>query len=389
MSKIIRNVLAFREGEWKKSDILIEDSKIALVADKIDVRIDAEGAYAQDGEDALVMEIDGKGMRAIPGYIDQHVHITGGGGEGSFITQVPALKLSDPPLAGVTTLVGLLGTDGTTRSVANLVAKTKALKEFGLTAFCLTGNYMYPSPTLTGSVPDDIVFIEEIIGVKIAICDHRGSNMSVEDLTKLASDARVSGLLAGKPGVVHLHTGSGKDKLKIIFDVLEKTDIPITVFRPTHLENKYEDAIKFAKMGGYIDFTCDPDMDWLAGTVVKALKEAPEGLVTFSTDSNGSMPMWNEKKEMIGITAGKISSLHDTIKYMVEKLGCPLEEAIKPVTVNVAKALNLQDRKGRLDRGFDADIVLLDDNLDIDTVFAMGKLMVQGGELKVSVPFDK
>ena len=353
------------------------------------MRIDAEGAYAQDGEDALVMEIDGKGMRAIPGYIDQHVHITGGGGEGSFITQVPALKLSDPPLAGVTTLVGLLGTDGTTRSVANLVAKTKALKEFGLTAFCLTGNYMYPSPTLTGSVPDDIVFIEEIIGVKIAICDHRGSNMSVEDLTKLASDARVSGLLAGKPGVVHLHTGSGKDKLKIIFDVLEKTDIPITVFRPTHLENKYEDAIKFAKMGGYIDFTCDPDMDWLAGTVVKALKEAPEGLVTFSTDSNGSMPMWNEKKEMIGITAGKISSLHDTIKYMVEKLGCPLEEAIKPVTVNVAKALNLQDRKGRLDRGFDADIVLLDDNLDIDTVFAMGKLMVQGGELKVSVPFDK
>ena len=389
MSKIIRNVLAFREGEWKKSDILIENSKIALVADKIDVRIDAEGMAHKDGEDALVSEIDGKGMRAIPGYIDQHVHITGGGGEGSFITQVPALKLSDPPLAGVTTLVGLLGTDGTTRSVANLVAKTKALKEFGLTAFCLTGNYMYPSPTLTGSVPDDIVFIEEIIGVKIAICDHRGSNMSVEDLTKLASDARVSGLLAGKPGVVHLHTGSGKDKLKIIFDVLEKTDIPITVFRPTHLENKYEDAIKFAKMGGYIDFTCDPDMDWLAGTVVKALKEAPEGLVTFSTDSNGSMPMWNENKEMIGITAGKISSLHDTIKYMVEKLGCPLEEAIKPVTVNVAKALNLQDRKGKLDCGYDADIVLLDDNLDIDTVFAMGKLMVREGELKVSVPFDK
>ena len=47
-----------------------------------------------------------------------------------------------------------------------------------------------------------------------------------------------------------------------------------------------------------------------------------------------------QKKEMIGIEAGKISSLHETIKYMVQKLGCPLEEAIKPVTENVANALN-------------------------------------------------
>lgn len=405
MSKVIRNVLAYRDGVWKKTDILIEGNKIALVADSINVTIDAAGRETSGmqtvgdetasgeanvlTESKLVEEIDGAGMRIIPGYIDQHVHVLGGGGEGSFITQVPPLKLSDPPLAGVTTIVGVLGTDGTTRSVKNLVAKTKALKEFGLTAFCLTGNYMYPSPTLTGSVADDIVFVEEIIGVKIAICDHRSSNMSVEDLTKLASDARVAGLLSGKVGEVHLHTGSGKEKLKIIFDVLEKTDIPISVFRPTHLENKYDEAIKFAKMGGYIDFTCDPDMDWLASTVVKALEEAPEGLVTFSTDSNGSMPIWNEKKEMIGIEAGKISSLHETIKYMVKKLGCPLEKAIKPVTENVAKALNLGDRKGKIAEGFDADLVILDDELNINTVFAMGKLMVREGKLAVRVPFEK
>ena len=395
MSKIIKNVFVYREGDWKKSDILVEGNKIALVADSIRVNVDADGiaASGKEGDDdrapeSFVEEIDGGGKKIIPGYIDQHVHILGGGGEGSFITQVPPLKLSDPPLAGVTTIVGLLGTDGTTRSVKNLVAKTKALKEFGLTAFCLTGSYMYPSPTLTGSVADDIVFVDEIIGVKIAICDHRGSNMSVEDLTKLASDARVSGLLAGKVGEVHLHTGSGKEKLKLIFDVLEKTDIPISTFRPTHVENKYDDAIKFAKMGGYIDFTCDPDMDWLAKTVLKALDEAPEGLVTLSTDSNGSMPIWNEKKEMIGIEAGKMSSLHDTIKYMVQELGCPLEKAIKPVTENVAKALNLGDRKGKIEEGFDADLVILDEDLNIDTVFAMGKMMVQGGKLQISVPFE-
>lgn len=127
------------------------------------------------------------------------MHLTGGGGEGSFITQVPPLKYSEPVKAGVTTMVGLLGTDGTTRSVANLVARTKAFREFGLTAYCLTGNYNYPSPTLTGSVMDDIVFVDEIIGVKIAISDHRSSNMTKESLIKLASDARVAGMLSGKP----------------------------------------------------------------------------------------------------------------------------------------------------------------------------------------------
>ena len=247
MIKIIQNVKVFRDGQWRISDILIADKRIEKIADHI----------AFDYEDLIV--IDGEGKTAIPGYIDQHVHVCGGGGEGSFITQVPPLKFSEPVKAGVTTLVGLLGTDGTTRSVANLVAKTKALKEFGLTAYCLTGNYNYPSPTLTGSVMDDIVFVDEIIGVKIAIADHRSANMTTESLIKLASDARVAGMLSGKPGIVHLHTGSGKNPLNIVFDALEKSEIPITNFRPTHLAPKYEHALKFAEMGGYVDFTCDPD----------------------------------------------------------------------------------------------------------------------------------
>ena len=175
MLTLLKNLVLFRDGAWKASDVLIADKKIALVGDSL--RISVPG----------LERMDCGGAKAIPGYIDQHVHITGGGGEGSFLTQVPPMKLSDPVRAGVTTLVGLLGTDGTTRSVRNLVARTKALKEYGLTAFCLTGNYNYPSPTLTGSVMDDIVFIEEIIGVKIAICDHRSANMSVESRHRTSS----------------------------------------------------------------------------------------------------------------------------------------------------------------------------------------------------------
>ena len=375
MLTLLKNAEVFRDGAWKKSEILIAENKIAAVDDVLRVTLPG------------LTRIDCKGMKAIPGYIDQHVHVTGGGGEGSFITQVPSLKLSDPVKAGVTTIVGLLGTDGTTRTVKNLVAKTKALKEYGLTAFCLTGNYNYPSPTLTGSVMDDIVFVDEIIGVKIAICDHRSANMTTESLIKLASDARVAGMLSGKPGIVHLHTGSGRDKLNIIFDALEKSEVPIWNFRPTHMAPKYEEAKRFAAMGGYVDFTCAPEIMFeRSGLFCKALEELPAGLMTASTDSNGSLPKWNEKKEMIGMGAGRISALHDTIKAMVQLHGYPLEKAILPATENVARALNLYPRKGCIKAGSDADITLLDSDLNVDTVYANGKCMLKSKKLE-AVPF--
>lgn len=377
MIRLLKNVTVYRDGAWRPSQILMAGQRIERIADTISCDYDG-----------LVVD-DGKGMTAIPGYIDQHVHVTGGGGEGSFLTQVPPLKFSEPVKAGVTTLVGLLGTDGTTRSVANLVAKTKALREFGLTAYCLTGNYNYPSPTLTGNVMQDIVFIDEIIGVKIAISDHRSSNMTKESLIKLASDARVAGMLSGKPGIVHLHTGTGKEQLNMLFDIVAETEIPISTFRPTHLAGKYDAAIRFARLGGYIDFTCDPDdMFNRSALLVRALDEAPEDKVTISTDSNGSLPVWNEKKEMIGIDAGHISALHETVRAMVQLQHCPLERALRPVTENVAKALNLYPDKGVLAAGAHGDIVLLDRDLNINTVYAMGKCMLRDRVMQVHVNFE-
>ena len=373
--KLIRNVTAYRGGQWKKSDILVADKKIEAVEDSITFNYPDTEIF------------DGRGQFAVPGYIDQHVHITGGGGEGSFITQVPSLKFSEPVKAGVTTLVGVLGTDGTTRSVGSLVAKTKAFNEYGLTAFCLTGNYNYPSPTLTGSVLDDIVYVDVIIGVKIAISDHRSANMTKESLIKLASDARVAGLLSGKPGVVHLHTGMGKAKLDMLFEIADETEIPITTFRPTHLAPKYDAAIRWAKRGGYIDFTCDPDdMQNRIRLIADALDEAPEGTLSLSTDSNGSMPVWNDKKEMTGITAGRISALHDTIKAMTTLM--PLEKALLPVTKNIAAALGLYPKKGCLATGSDADIQLIDDSLTLTTLFANGQCMMRDNEILAKAYFE-
>ena len=151
---LIKNVEVYSPQYKGKKDVFVSGGKISLIEDKINF----------DSEKIKI--IDARGKILTPGFIDQHVHITGGGGEGSFKTRAPEITLSKLTSGGITTVVGLLGTDGTTRSVENLVAKAKALKEEGITVFAHTGSYEYPTVTLTDSIKKDICFIEEIIGEK-------------------------------------------------------------------------------------------------------------------------------------------------------------------------------------------------------------------------------
>lgn len=376
MLKLLKNLYVLQDGNAASAEILIADQKIAEISKNIDCEYEN------------LETIDCGGMTAIPGYIDQHVHVTGGGGEGGFSNQVPPLRIADAIMGGVTTIVGLLGTDGTSRSVENLLAKTKGLREEGLSAYCLTGSYDYPSPTITGSVRKDIMLFDEIIGVKIAHSDHRSSGITKDEMIRLACEARTGGLLSGKPGVVHIHMGSGRDGLRMIMDIVKTTDIPVSVFRPTHLGRHLEQALEFANMGGYIDFTAGTEPERTAKLVADALRRAPKGLVTLSSDGNGSMPVWNEKKEMIGISAGRISTDHDTVKALVSKEGLSLTEAVSVLTENVARGLGLFPHKGVLQSGADADLLLLDKNLDIRMVMAGGRILLQDGALTFQPKFS-
>src|SRR5918912_3762640 len=86
-----------------------------------------------------VIERDLEGRRVIPGLIDIHVHLTGGGGEAGMHTRVPPLQLSRLTAGGVTTAVGLLGTDDTVRSPAEVLATALGLTAEGLDRHCYTG----------------------------------------------------------------------------------------------------------------------------------------------------------------------------------------------------------------------------------------------------------
>ena len=184
MIKLLKNADVYAPEHLGKKDVLIAGERICRIDDKI------------EGYEGLpdVETFDLAGKKLVPGYIDLHVHITGGGGEQGPASRVPESQLSVFTTNGITTVVGLLGTDGITRSVENLVAKAKALNDEGITAYTLTSAYVYPPTTLTGSVEKDIMMVDPIIGVKVAVSDHRSSNPTGKELIRLATAARRAGL---------------------------------------------------------------------------------------------------------------------------------------------------------------------------------------------------
>ena len=86
-------------------------------------RIEAVGETLEGGTGCRI--IDASGKKLAPGLIDRHVHVTGGGGEGSFHTRTPQIQLSSIIKAGITAVVGLLGTDDMSRTIEDLIAKIK------------------------------------------------------------------------------------------------------------------------------------------------------------------------------------------------------------------------------------------------------------------------
>ena len=367
-------------------DILVEGGKIVRISPSIN-------EYDGIGE-VEKLQLDGR--RLAPGYIDCHEHITGGGGEQGPRTRVPEAQLSTIFRCGVTTVLGLLGTDGITRSLENLQAKCQALNEEGLSCYMLTGSYAYPSPTLTGDVERDIMLIHEVIGVKVAMSDHRSSNITGEELIRLGTLARRGGMLAGCAGLVTIHTGSGKAGLGPIFYALEKSDLPLSTFLPTHIgrnDDLFSQALTYAKMGGRIDITAGSSKEAnekVADKICRYLEEDPQlQQLSLSSDAYGSQPRFNEKMECIGLTYATPQSLHEVIRILVEERQVPLETALRLLTTNPAQNMGLQQTKGRIAPGYDADFIVYDDDLAITGVLAKGKKAVWEGKVLMKGTFEE
>lgn len=382
MLTLISQGSVFSPESQGKKDILILGDKIGAVSEPGRIEIKGLEYEVVDASEKIV----------IPGLIDSHVHILGGGGEGGPATRAPEITVEDIVSSGVTTVIGCLGTDGTTRHMESLLAKAKGLELEGITAYIYSGSYQIPPVTLTGSIRSDLILIDKVIGAgEIAISDHRSSQPTFEEFCRLAAECRVGGMLGGKAGILHLHLGDGARRLEMLFRMMKETEIPCTQVIPTHVNRNpglLEEAIMFNREGGYFDLTAgsDPeaqdDQEVSIGKSIQLCLKNNASLtrITVSSDSNGSIPVFDAKGNLQGLTIATQKSLLKNFRHLVHKNIIELQDAVKIFSTNPASFYKLRT-KGEIKAGMDADFILLDKDLHITDSFAKGQLMMAGKKL--------
>jgi beta-aspartyl-dipeptidase (metallo-type) len=383
---LLRNAEVYAPEPRGLQDLLIAGERIVWMGDDLAPLPAALG----------VQETDLGGRRVVPGFVDGHAHLTGGGGEAGPHTRIPPITPGTLAWAGVTTAVGVLGTDDVTRSTAELVATVRGLQQLGLTALCHTGGYHLPPRTLTGSVRGDIALVEPIIGVgEVAVSDHRSSQPTLDELLRLASEAHVGGLMSGKAGILHLHVGDGPRGLDLVRDALDRSEIPARVFNPTHVNRRrglFEEALDLADRGVTIDVTAFPVAEgedaWTAADALVRYWDAglPRERVTVSSDGGGCLPSFDGDGRVTGCEVGSPAALAGTLVRLLAD-GHALEQALPPFTSNPAALLRL-GTKGRLAVGVDADLLVLDAEGGIHDVMARGRWQVRQGRRVAAGPFE-
>ena len=387
MIYLLKNAHVYSPIDIGIQHILIGDVKILWMGKRlpeIDGHLDVE-------------IIDLEGRTVIPGLIDGHAHITGGGGESGYSSRVPPVFLSSFTGAGVTTVVGVLGTDDVTRNTSTLITQANGLCDEGITAYCHCGGYHFPVSTLTGSIRSDIVHIDRIIGVgEIALSDHRSSQPTMDEFLRVASDAHVAGIMTGKAGIVHCHMGDGKRGLEMINRALDNSEIPARVFNPTHVNrNKalFKESLALVNRGCTIDITAFPKSeDELGLSASQALHEyievgLPMDKVTISSDGGGCLPVFNEQGVVTQMGVGNSKELATTLKDLLDE-NYPMETILPAFTSNVANLLRL-NTKGLIQKGQDADLVILDEKHAIWGVMAMGTWHKRAGQQLIFGTFEK
>ncbi len=376
---LIKNANIYAPEALGMKDILIGGQKILAIADEIEPH-------------STFTTWDAQGKTVTPGIIDQHIHITGAGGKHGFSSMCPDIKMTELVSCGTTTVVGLLGTDGATRGIKTLYAKCKALDMEGMTAYMFTGYFGLEPMHITNNVQEEMIFIDKVLGCKIALSDVRSSYPTDLELLRLLRQVRVGGMIAKKKGILHIHLGALTTHIDSLFRIVKEHEFPIENISPTHMgrtKDLFEQGIEFAKLGGMVDISTggskytEPYQALLYGLE----KGASIDYFTFSSDGNAGLDKKDANGNLIGFRKAPFELNIVQAQMLVKEGGLSITDAFKPVTLNPAINLGLQ-QKGRVAVGCDADLLCFDENLELIDVFAMGKQVVRDTELTVKNSFE-
>tara|TARA_R110002050_G_scaffold49886_6_gene115666 strand:- start:10124 stop:11257 length:1134 start_codon:yes stop_codon:yes gene_type:complete len=375
---LIKNANMYAPQALGQKDLLIGGGKILAIEDQID----SNKAFT-------VWDAQGKTMT--PGLVDQHIHIIGAGGKHGFSSMTPEISMTDLISCGSTTVVGLLGTDGSTRGIKTLYAKAKSLEMEGVTAYMYTGYFGLEPMHITSNVQDEMIFIDKVLGCKIAISDVRSSYPTDLELLHLLRQVRVGGMIAKKKGILHIHLGALNSKIDTLLRIVKDHEFPIENISPTHMartKDLIDQGIVFAKMGGMIDISTGGTNYIEPYKAIQYALDQGAGIdyLTFSSDGNAGLDKKDANGKLIGFKRASFQlNLEQAVKLIQD--GLSTSDAFKIVSSNPAKNLGLS-QKGEIEIGRDADFCFFDESFQLTEVFSGGKQMMDEGKVIAKNSFD-
>ncbi len=368
--KLLKNLHVYAPQDLGKMDILTYKDEIVKIADKI------EPPFRQETQIEDLSNCYG-----LPGFVDSHVHIIGGGGEGGFFTRTTPGNETDFFKAGTTAVIGLLGTDGITRTHRELLGQARKFTHNRLRTFLMTGSYALPLVTLLKDLQEDIVFIPEYIGIgEIALSDHRSSGITTDEFRRILLNARVAGLLSGKAGKAVIHMGGVKTALEPLRQAIAQGDISSHQILPTHIartDQTLEEGKEWInKYDGYIDFTAGTKA---AQAIDACLNEgiAPEKILC-SSDGWGSIPKFDSNGNFLSVETAPVDTLQKVFKALVINAGHPIQTALKIFTSNVSEFFGISKQgHGKIIEEGVANLCVYDKNLNLKRTLAQGEWVYQ------------
>ncbi len=371
--KIIRNAHVYAPDSLGVKDVLLAGEKVAFIGQKLSF------------SDLKAKEIDAKGKLLTPGFIDRHVHTIGGGGQQGFASLVPEVTMSELAACGTTTVIGLLGTDGFVKDLSTLYAKTQALCQDGLSSWMLTSFYGLPERTLTGSVAEDLIYIDKVIGCKLAMSDDRSAHPTKLEILRLVNQVRLGGFTSGKGGFLHIHLGNLPTGIQPLLEIAREFPTLVRHLSPTHMirtEQLFEEALTLAAMGGNVDFST-------GGTrfqaphlcVMEALRRGADLCrISYSSDGHGGVRRVDPATGEVTYRPAPLDLNYREMVALVRECGLPLADALRLVTLNPAQHMGLSS-KGRIAVGADADFCFMDSQLRLVDVMARGQMVMTDGQM--------
>ena len=403
----IKNAMVYtKDHKFEKADIQVEDEHIMKITPcESGMQEKAAGLSAADVHREDSPEIDAEGLYAIPGLVDIHLH-------------------------------GAVGYDFCTATVDELEKIAEYEAEHGILAICpATMSY---SEEILGNIMDkarlykqrhDAVNRVQSTAENISCADLVGIHMEGPFISRKKAGAQNPAYIQPADMGMFRRLQERSGGLIRLLDLAPETDGAMAFVEQCHREVKislghtcctYETAKEaFGKGAAHLThlYNAMPDIGHREpGPILAAVEAGAEAeLITdgihnhpaavrlaFQLFGSERIVLISDSMEATGLPdglyqlggqsvtvkgkeavltdhpdtiAGSVTNLYECMVQCVKKMQIPLEDAVRAATENPARAIGIDDVYGKIAPGYRADIVLMDQSLEIQGIVCSGKVL--------------